>query len=413
MPNDDAVKMQRLAQVAEVFTPGAPIDSYALFAGRLEQVMDVINAVYQKGQHVILYGERGVGKTSLANILSDVFSDRDRAVPLQSVRTNCGTNDDFTSIWDRLFKKLGLDQADDQPYLGRKLAPEDVRERLESLTSRTLIVIDELDRLEDDDSLTLLADTIKALSDHAVLATVMLVGVADSVDELVGDHQSIERAMVQIEMPRMDDEELGEIIDKGMARLGMSIHPEARRTIARLSEGLPFYTHALGRYATQNAIADDRDQVSAGDIQYAISQTVRKAQHSIRSSYERATQSARKDNLFAEVLLACALAPKTSLGFFSASGVREPLSRLMGKPYEIPAFARHLNEFIDIVRGPILEKRGTKHRYFYRFANPLLQPFVILQGLTTGRISDELLRELQDEASSGVAASPNEVLRPS
>src|SRR5439155_19716416 len=39
-----------------------------------------------------------------------------------------------------------------------------------------LIVIDELDRLEDDDTISLLADTIKTLSDHSIPGTLMLVG---------------------------------------------------------------------------------------------------------------------------------------------------------------------------------------------------------------------------------------------
>lgn len=409
---DPEVKLERFAQIAEVFTPSAPIDRFALFAGRLDQVLDVINAVYQKGQHVILYGERGVGKTSLTNVLSEVFATRNKG-QLYSVRTNCGTSDDYTSIWDQVLTKLDLVGNEDQPYLGRKLVPEEVRTRLESLEVRTLIVIDELDRLEDDDALSLMADTIKSLSDHSVQATVMLVGVADSVEDLVGDHKSIERALVQVQMPRMEEGDLAEIIDKGLEQISMSINPEAKRRIARLSEGLPSYTHSMGLHASQRAIMDDRTEVSSGDVQAAIEQTVKKAQHSIHSAYERAVQSARKDNLFSEVLLACALAPKTDLGYFSASGVREPMSRLMGRPYEIPAFARHLNEFVEIVRGPVLEKRGTKHRYFYRFENPLLQPFVILKGLAEGRISEDLLAELQDRASRAVTVSPSELLPPS
>jgi hypothetical protein len=49
--------------------------------------------------------------------------------------------------------------------------PEGVRLTLEGLDGRALIVIDELDRLEDNESLMLLADTIKTLSDHAVGTT--------------------------------------------------------------------------------------------------------------------------------------------------------------------------------------------------------------------------------------------------
>ena len=73
LPNGVA-KIQRLTRVAQAFTPSAPIDDLELFAGRLQQVQVVVNAVVQKGQHVALYGERGVGKTSLANILGDLFN---------------------------------------------------------------------------------------------------------------------------------------------------------------------------------------------------------------------------------------------------------------------------------------------------------------------------------------------------
>jgi MoxR-like ATPase len=71
----DLSKMTRIARVGRVFSPGAPVDKYALFAGRREQVADVINAVNQRSQHVVLFGERGVGKTSLANVLGEIFID--------------------------------------------------------------------------------------------------------------------------------------------------------------------------------------------------------------------------------------------------------------------------------------------------------------------------------------------------
>ncbi|HEV2757633.1 MAG TPA: ATP-binding protein [Actinomycetota bacterium] len=403
-------RMARLALAARVFTPNAPIDSYDLFAGRTDEVVEVITAIYQKGQHVILYGERGVGKTSLANVLAEVFSGQG-ASPLQAVRTNCGTNDDFTSIWDRLLGKLDLADEGEQTFLGRKLTPEAIRLKLETLEPLTLIVIDELDRLEDDEALSLLADTIKALSDHAVAATVMLVGVADSIEDLVGDHLSIERALAQVQMPRMTQRELGDIIDTGLARIGITSEPGQRERIARLSEGLPFYTHSLSLHASLRAIVNDRDAVTEEDVSQALNTTVKKAQHSIRSAYERATQSTRAA-LFEEVLLACALAPKSPLGFFTASGVRGPLSRLMGKPYDIPAFARHLTEFAELDRGPVLERRGTKRRYFYRFENPLLQPYVILKGLADGKITEPLLEDLQRLAETTPTASPNEPLPP-
>lgn len=94
---------------------------------------------------------------------------------------------------------------------------------------------------------------------------------------------------------------------------------------------------------------------------------------------------------FSEVLIACALADKDDLGYFTASGVREPLERVTGRSYEIPAFARHLKEFASEKRGYALIKSGTPGRTFYRFENPLLQPFSILYALQKGLVTEDRL----------------------
>jgi hypothetical protein len=251
-----------------------------------------------------------------------------------------------------------------------------------------------------------MADTIKTLSDHSVPSTLMLVGVADSVDELVGDHRSIERAMSQVLMPRMSRRELEEIIERGCNELDLQVDGQAKARIARLSEGLPYYTHLLSLHAAQHAIMDDRDSIFPGDVDVGIREGVGKAQASIRSAWQTATRSPRPESLFEEVLLACALAPKDELGYFTASAVREPMSAIMERPYGIPAFARHLNAFITEARGSVLQKRGEQNRYFYRFENPLLQPFVILNGLAEALIGEDTLASL-DGLSSDEPSAPD------
>src|SRR5580700_10179297 len=81
----------------------------------------------------------------------------------------------------------------------------------------TIIIIDEFDRIEDSDVRVKMADTIKTLSDNAIRTNLILVGVADSVDDLIGDHPSIERAIKQVPMPRMSKAELPEIVDNGIS----------------------------------------------------------------------------------------------------------------------------------------------------------------------------------------------------
>ena len=50
----------------QVFSPISPIEEKDFFFGRINQLEKVADAINENGQHAILYGERGVGKTSLA-----------------------------------------------------------------------------------------------------------------------------------------------------------------------------------------------------------------------------------------------------------------------------------------------------------------------------------------------------------
>jgi type II secretory pathway predicted ATPase ExeA len=377
--------MRRIARVAQAFTPGAPVDRLDLFAGRFSQINDVVSAVSQKGRHVGLYGERGVGKTSLANVLAELFDAPDLP-DYQAVVVNCNTEDTFVSVWLNVFRELEID------FHGEP-SPEDVRYEIARLDHPALIVIDELDRLEDDDSLTLLADAIKTLSDHIVSSTVVLVGVARSIGDLIGEHESIVRALVHVEMPRMSAKELREILEKGCERSEVTVTQEAAAKIAFLSQGLPHYTHLLGLHAAQRVVQDDRHEITVADVSAAIPQAV--ARHTIQSDYLKATRSPRADNLFPQVLLACALARKNQLGYFTAGAIRDPLEVIAGRRLEIPAFARHLKQFLQIERGSVLQREGEPRRYFYRFSDPIMQPFVILSGLSEGLVTDGQLVQIQ------------------
>jgi Cdc6-like AAA superfamily ATPase len=393
---DTRHRFTRLAKAIEVFTPGSPIDSLELFSGRLEQVGDILNAYSTKGLHVALFGERGVGKTSIANILAEALATRPGATRPTSVRVGCTAGDIYQDVWVSAFKKLGIDAPADE-----LLQPEHVRDILSNLDTPTLVVLDEFDRLADQQTATLFADTIKLLSDEPTPATILLVGVADSIDGLVADHKSVGRALRQVQIPRMTSRELEGIIEKGAQHIELNVSDAHRSQIAGLSEGLPHYTHAMGLYAAQRAIEDDRDELNDNDIEAAKAIVVRKAQRTIITAYNVATRSAHQDVLFEKVLLACALATKDELGMFAARDVVTPLSMITGTHYDIPAFARHLKQFSGPERGNILQRHGEMRRYFYRFDDPMMQPFIILDGLAKGLITNKGLESIKNAIAPG------------
>ena len=89
----------RYFELGRVFRPHAPIDEARLFAGRRDQIADMLDAIFQTGRHAILYGERGVGKTSLAKVFHGFMGDdTEFHVPY----VTCDHSDDYSTVWHKL-----------------------------------------------------------------------------------------------------------------------------------------------------------------------------------------------------------------------------------------------------------------------------------------------------------------------
>lgn len=242
------------------------------------------------------------------------------------------------------------------------LTPNQVRRALEVLAGvRPVVVfIDEFDRIEDRKTRNQFADTIKLLADQAVPVTLVLVGVGDTVDDLVHEHASIARNLSQIPTPRMNDEEIQQIIARGMDAAELEVSPEFAQQVVALSQGLPHYTHLLCQHAAMAAMQDERLTVRASDFDLAIAAALNDVSETVRDKYYRATVSNR-ETIYREVLLACALAPKDELGTFAPTDVREQLRLVTGTVYAFAAFAAHLRDFSGTGnRGGVLQRRGDR-----------------------------------------------------
>lgn len=403
----DTEQRTRLDQaVSATFCPATPVRPGQIFAGRVNEQADVFAGIDTPGQHAIVFGERGVGKTSLANFIA-----RRRATEMIVAQTACDGSDTYDTIWRKALGEIRFASVEQAIGFGNRaervhnalelvpdadLDPHLVRKVLGLMGSArpVLVIIDELDRVRDAQVPALMADTIKLLSDQAVAATVVLVGVADTVHQLLGEHESISRALMEVHMPRMSRQELALIVTHGLERLGMSSRPKSVELIAALSQGLPHYTHLLAAGAARSAIARSSGMVDTPDVRRAVEQAVHRAEERIASTYERATGSIRR-SIFPEVLLAAALAPTNERGFFDAAAVARPLAHIVGEHTECPDYSRHLAAFTHSRRGPVLHRIGTRGRYRFRFADPLLAPYVVMRSVADGLV-DPLLLEGSD-----------------
>ena len=398
----DSVFEERFLRLGRLFLPHTPIDRKALFAGRIQQIAEVLDAIMQRGRHIVLFGERGVGKTSLAKVVSEFSQGEDMWI---APYVTCDSSDDFSTICKKSFGQIEI--VEEKPRIGfastvdstvKNLAqtvsgewrPHDVVRLLQFLSKsdQVVITIDEFDRVTKPGVTTLFADTIKALSDNDVDATLLLVGVADSVDGLIHEHASIERACAQIRMPRMSSDELKEIVNKRLSEVEMSIDQDALAFTVSLSQGLPHYTHLIGLYAARSVLSDEREQISQRDISASLRETIAQIGESISYSYHVATLSSKR-TIYPQVLLASALAKLDERGTFAPRDVVEPMTKIMKRVYDTTGFAKNLHDLCGDSRGPILQRVGVRNRYRYRFVNPLMQPFIIMRGLDERLISEE------------------------
>jgi Cdc6-like AAA superfamily ATPase len=401
---------------AKVFQPRSPITTRELFAGRWSELTTIADAVHQVGLHAIIYGERGVGKTSLSNVVKPTIwaldGGKEQDVHRLVVKAVTASGDSFASIWEKLFREITW--QDNKPFIGLipsqkpaktlvdafslegKLTVDMVRRVLVSLP-RSVFIIDEFDRAASATSQEF-SDLIKALSDFAVDVTVVLVGVAETVDKLISDHASVSRALIQVLLPRMKADELRAIITNAEKSLDVTFSAEAADLIVKMSQGLPHYTHLIGLNAVRTAALERySNHVDRADVFQALQLAVKHAEQSTANKYSKATHSAQTDALYRQVLLACAITATKAhdaLGYFNPAAVTAPLAAILRKNVAVATYNNHLSEFIQLKRGQVLERDGQSRGYRYRFHDPLLVPFVFMTSVASGLITAENLMEL-------------------
>ncbi len=420
LSNKESTELMTSASIA--FSPRTPISTKELFAGRWGQMQAIGDTVAQVGLHAVIFGERGVGKTSLTHVIAPVLAVLDRrkegnaATQRLVVRVNANNTDTFASLvakamdeiyWLEDRPAMGLRPLSRQDRvtlrsafgLGNDITIDDARRTLAQLPG-SVFIFDEFDRLPKKQAASF-TDLIKGLSDAAIATTIVLVGVAETVDGLMKDHASIGRALTQIPMPRMNERELGEILANAEKVIKVSFDDAARMQIVRMSQGLPHFTHLIGLHAVRAAAARHSRTITAEDVQKAFSDAVSQSDQTVASAYSTATHSAQPGAKYSHVLLAAAIAAYIngdSYGYFQPSHLVGPMTEILGRPEEIAGFNQHLSQFAEAKRGSVLNRDGGPRAYRFRFNQPLLPPYVIMRSIRDGIVTTELVNKMMSDA---------------
>ncbi|WP_312509090.1 nSTAND1 domain-containing NTPase [Chryseobacterium culicis] len=374
----------------KVFSPSSPIKKSDFFSGRITQIDKICDVINEDGQHAIVYGERGVGKTSFANIISESLTN------VYPIKITCNKKDTFHTLWKQAFNEIQFSKTITglgfKPEIKKELinfghtldinSPyfnNDIIKCLNSFPNRFLFIFDEFDNIEDYKTKSDFADLIKAFSDNNTNTTIVIVGIADDIVELIGSHPSLERCLKQIKIPRMSDKESAEIIIKGLTKLELTISDTVKNKIIEFSSGFPHYIHLLCKYGARELIENEKKDFGEAYLTIAIRKGIENTNENLKSSFRIATINNSTSDKWMLILYACALSPLDKYNCFERTKIVELYNVISHKKVNGNSLSYNLKQLCNPERGDILQKIGKGLHSRYRFTNPMMRAFIKLK----------------------------------
>jgi hypothetical protein len=234
--------------LARVFTPASPVLSLHRLHGREKLVEAFQRAWNRRGCSVVIFGERGVGKTSILRCAAMMFKG---AVFYHSA----SLDDRFDAIMLSALEHFGASR-DPEGLASGRVTPQAVVRRLPSVPA--LLLVDDFERIESEETRVAFADLIKKLSDSASRTTLAVAGVGCRLEDLIEAHESIRRHVVVLEVPSLGPPEIRDLVRDGISSLGLKIEQDAVEEIVRLSGGALDQAHLLCEAAVHELLAASR-----------------------------------------------------------------------------------------------------------------------------------------------------------
>jgi Cdc6-like AAA superfamily ATPase len=367
----------------EIFTPTRPKADSHLFFGRGKQLRRIISGVEDQHAHIVIHGERGSGKTSLANVIAD----KAEAAGYLVLRFVCSAETSFDEIFSSFLHRMttGLEmcgipasrvteiQQPPPPSCGL----QELLQIFGNLAPQHLIlIIDEYDRVTGETTKARLAELIKNLSDAGAPVTLLIIGIAENVTELLGKHPSLQRTLMTVPLPLMTRDEIAGIIAAGEEKSGLKFDNDVRQSIINLAQGLPYHAQLLCYFAARSAVWRHSNLVEHKDLHYAVQRALDEAHSDIKLAYDLAVRSNGK-TLFRDALFLAARCPTDEFGTFTAMDAAA--GELNGGMPEISLLLlqRAFKKLTEPHRGAVLQHIPSSGGVRYRFASHMLRHHVL------------------------------------
>lgn len=409
------------------------------FVGRSDLIRDCIRALSADHGLLVVYGKRGVGKSSLLRQIQQVGTG-DFTLPKnagashliperpRNYLTTYYQCDSRIRDCDHLLQRMLNDQDPEDGLL--RLVPDDGKELTEFTRSKgaevgadlkvvkwgskgietskyarpvdgdvvqtfrnyvtsivthqlrahakdgLLILIDEFDVIQDK---TGIGSLVKSLSSREVRFG--LCGIADDVASLVHDHASVERLLEEgaLHLRPMSPSESTEIINRAEAlfKEELLFDSDVKVTIADISHGYPYLVQLLGRACVNQANELGETQVNMHVLDLVM-ESIRsgKAFPNLEAKYQRAVGSSQQRQLLLHLM--ADEPPEDEAVDVEAGSIKLKNIRGTAQELEVDNLDQVIPRLIDKKYGPTLNK---VRQGVYEFVDPVLRIYVTLRRM--------------------------------
>lgn len=253
-----------------LLSPARPIQSIEYLQGRGKELDKIEKSLFARGRHIFIYGDRGVGKSSLAAAAASQCQSADSAYIDVSCAPDSTLKGIVANIAYQAMKisrtkktKLNANASVEFRFLkiggSKEVTHNDLYSEIHSLvdavavlqevaaihSERPIVVLDEFDRISDKVEANLFADLVKQLGDKKVNITFFFTGVGKTLEELLGAHPSAIRQFETIELTKLSWDARWDIAKRAANAFGVEIEDQVCVRIAAVSDGYPYYVHLI------------------------------------------------------------------------------------------------------------------------------------------------------------------------
>lgn len=371
-----------------------------------------MDALRDRGGQVLMYGDTGVGKSSLLRYAAE-------AEDLDPVLVECTATTDYTEILDTIVRTLmdvkevkvrrstsveasasaeasvpwftklvgtikGVASKESEYSIVEKPIL-DVATDLMTTAGKSLIVLDNFQNIKSDETRELVAQLLERLSDRASAISrdrpdikCVVIGIAEDATSLLGTSRSYLRRTAQIGVPRMPDDEIRALLTRGFGLLGIDVPDQIMEKFVFYSDGFPYFAHLVGLYVSRAALRapnspDGTATVGHEQLKAALTEAAR----SVTASYSDRVRLARENGggVRPRTQIMGMLADSTERMWTSAD-IQKMWAEQVGPRDGYNFMHVALGQLVTEKHGSILKRTGKPKSYLYRFTDPHIRPFL-------------------------------------